>query len=161
MVLTGTILATLSFGDLLRAADRADIFYYVLPFLLVFALIYGILTKSTLLGNNKGVNIIISLALGLLSLVGNYFPNFIQQMSPKLAIGLSLILALIILLGLFAQGATWLNNLFVWVGIIIFIIIVYSSLAHYSFIGNNAWNTYAPAIITIAIIGAVIYYATK
>jgi hypothetical protein len=160
-MVSGIILAGLSFGDVLRAADQADVFYYVLPFLLVFALIYGILTKSKILGENQGVNVILSLALGLLSLVGNYFPNFIQAMSPKLAIGLSLLLAVIILLGLFAEKVTWITNVFIWVGIIAFVIIAYSSLSDYSFAGNYLWDRYAPAAITVGIIGAVIYFAVK
>lgn len=161
-MVSGIIFAGLSFGDLLRAADQADIFYYVLPFLLVFALIYGILTKSKLLGENKGVNIILSLTLGLLSLVGNYFPNFIQAMSPKLAIGLSLLLAVMILLGLFIDdNHKWITNIFITVGLIAFVVIAYSSMSDYGFSGSWAWNQYAPAVITVAIIGAIVYYATK
>jgi hypothetical protein len=162
MVLSTIIMAGFSFGNLLRAADQADIFYYVLPFLLIFALIYGILSKSEVIGKNKGVNVIIALSLGLLSLVGNYFPDFIQKMGGKLAIGLSLVLAIMILLGLFMDAEhKWITNLFVIVGIVAFVIVAYSSLADYSFSGSFLWNDYAPAIISLVVIGFIVWFAVK
>jgi hypothetical protein len=156
-------LAAFSFGDLLRAADQADIFYYVLPFLLVFALVYAVLLKSTLLGANKGVNVIISVTLGLLSLVGNFFPNFLQQMAPNLAIALSILLAAIILIGLFATDSTmtWIPKVLTTIGIVAFIIVAYSSLSSYGFAGSWAWNQYAPGVITLVLIGVLVWWATK
>jgi len=150
------ILQALSFADILNKAAEMQIFSYVLPFLLVFALVYAILIKSNILGDNKGAIVIISLALGLLSLVGDYFPNFIQAMSPKLAIALSLLIAVLVLLGLFVERAQWLNNLFIGVGILAFVIVAYSSLADYRFTGSWLWEEYGPALVTLIIIGIVI-----
>jgi hypothetical protein len=163
MGLSTIILAGLSFGDLLRAADQADVFYYVLPFLLIFALVYGILTNSAILGTNKGVNVILAVALGLLGLVGNYFPNFIQTMAPNLAIGLSILLAVIILLGLFYKDTDvkWIKYIFVAVGAIAFIVVAYSSLSQYGSSNSFLWQQYGSALIVLVILGIIIGFAVK
>ncbi len=149
------------FGDVLNSWADKDIFTYVLPFLLIFAVVYGILNKSNIFGADaKGVNVIIALALGLLSLVGNYVPEFFQTMIPKLAIGISILLAAIILVGLWigtsGKGGEWINTGLIIVGAIIFIFVIYSSFSNnYTTIGN-VWDNYGNAFVTLLILAAII-----
>jgi len=159
----GLSLAVLSFGNILNQAANAQVFAYVLPFLLVFALVYAILNKTQILGDNRGAIVIISVALGLLSLVGDYFPSFIQVMSPKLAIGLSILLAVLILLGLFQSDpdTKWVKYIFVGVGILAFVFIAYSSLSDYNYTGSFLWDYYGPSIITLIIIAVIIGFVVK
>ena len=159
MVITGLFLVGWSFVDLLNQGETQGIFKYVLPFLLIFALIYGILSNMKLLGENRGVHVIIALALGLLSLYGDYLPNFVASFAPSLAIGLSILLAAIILFGLFMGGDAkleWIKYVLFGISALVFIIVAYSSLNDTSFVGSWAWQQYAPAVIVLLVIAGLI-----
>jgi len=58
------------------------IFAYALPFLMIFAMVFGILNKTSLLGDNKGVQATIALAMGLLALQFDYVTNFYATIFP-------------------------------------------------------------------------------
>ena len=51
-------------GNLLYQLETMGVFEYVLPFLMIFALVYAILNKAKFLGNNNAVNVVLSLAVG-------------------------------------------------------------------------------------------------
>ena len=156
------------FSDMLDTWANMDIFSYVLPFLLIFAMVFGILNKSNIFGAEaKGVNVIIALALGLLSLVGGYVPEFFQTMIPNLAVGLSVLLAAIILMGLFMSGGNekFINWGLILIGIIIFIFVMYSSFSDsYNSIGN-LWDQYGSALVTllvlIGIVAMIVFWGKK
>jgi hypothetical protein len=146
--------AALNIGQILNDWNTMGVFSYILPFLLVFAMVYGILNKSNLFGTEaKGVNVILALALGLISLFSP-FPEFIQRMAPNLAIGLSVLLALMLLLGLFTSGekpGKWISYGFIAVGVIIFLSVTYSSFQG-DFGGYGLWDQYGAAFITLLIL---------
>lgn len=153
--------AAFNFTDMLNMWANAGVFKYVLPFLLVFALVFGILSKGGILGDNKGVHAILAATLGLLSLVGDYFPNFLARFAPNLATGVSVLLAAIILLGLFYNKDNDQKNI-IWVlfgiGAIAFILIVTNTFSEVSgFTGLNVWQEYGPSIITLVILGVAIW----
>ena len=62
--------------EVLNQWADAGVFAYLLPFLFIFAVVFGILNKTKVLGENKGVQATIALALGLLSLQFDYVSNF-------------------------------------------------------------------------------------
>ena len=157
--------AAFNITDILNMWAGAGIFKYVLPFLLVFALVFGILTKTTLLGDNKAVHAILAATLGLLSLVGDYFPNFIEKFAPNLATGISVLLAAVILLGLFYDPADEKRKKIIWwifaVGVVAFLLIVGDTFSGYPVNGSNIWDQYGPAIITLAIIAGAVWAITS
>jgi hypothetical protein len=160
----GTIfLAALDLTTILNDWANAGVFSYVLPFLLVFAFVYGLLSKVKVFGDDaKGVNIVIALAVGGLSLVGDFVPNFFQTIFPYTGIGLSILLVAVILGALVfndvektgvSVAIRW--TLFI-VGAIIFIVVIYTSLSDYNFVGSDFWNEYGSTFIVLAlIIGAI------
>ena len=155
--------AAFSLVDVLNQWNNAGVFSYALPFLLVFALIYGILNKSGIMGSDaKGVNVIIALALGLLSLFSP-FPEFITRMAPNLAIGISVLLGAIILLGLFmanTETAKFVTPALLIVGVIAFLAMTYSSFQG-DWSGYNLWDQYGPALITALILIGLIVAVVK
>lgn len=146
--------AAFNIGDVLDSWNNMGVFAYILPFLLVFAMVYGILNKSKLFGDEaQGVNVILALALGLISLFSP-FPEFVQRMAPNLAIGLSVLLAALILLGLFvkdAKGGQTITYGLIGLGVVIFLIVTYSSFQG-NLSGLNLWDQYGPAIITLLVL---------
>ena len=86
-MLRGLILASFSFeggtiGDFLSVWEQAGFFSYLLPFLLIFALVFGILTQIQLFRENKAINAIIALVVGLISLQFPMVPQFFSEIFP-------------------------------------------------------------------------------
>jgi hypothetical protein len=88
-------------GDLLNYWESLGFFTYILPFLLVFALVYAIISNMKLFGQNKGVSAVIALCVGLLSLQFDVVPMFFSEIFPRVGVALSVLLTILILLGLF------------------------------------------------------------
>ena len=154
----------LTITDILNQWDAMGIFSYVLPFLLVFAIIYGILSKSNIFGDNKGVNTIIAASIGLLSLVNDYVPVFFKTIMPNLGIAIAILVAVIILIGLFyseegmGKSVKW---IIFGVGAIAFVVVVYSSFSSYNFAGGYFWEEWGSAIIALIILAALIAFVIK
>src|SRR3990172_5798244 len=91
----------ISIAYILNQWQTAGVFDYILPFLLVFAIVFGILASTNILGSQKGVNVIIALVVGLLSIRLGLVQRFFTELFPRLGVGLAVILALLILTGLF------------------------------------------------------------
>ena len=102
-------------ADILNQWNELGVFNYILPFLIIFAVVYSILNKSKILGNPSeagssaaAANVIVALAIGLISLWFDIVPRFFAALMPGLGVGLSIILAVTILMGFFV---TFDNNL--------------------------------------------------
>ncbi|MFQ5531223.1 MAG: hypothetical protein ACE5ES_01265, partial [Candidatus Nanoarchaeia archaeon] len=90
-------------GDLLSVWQQQGFFSYLLPFLLIFALVFGILEQAKLFKENKAINGIIALVVGLMALQLDFVPIFFSEIFPRLGVGLSFILVLLILAGMFVD----------------------------------------------------------
>lgn len=153
------ISAAWSFDSMFQEWDQYGVFYYVLPFLLVFALIFGILSKITILGDNKAVHAIIAAAIGLMAVITPYFPYLLKDLSSNLAAGLSILLAAIILLGLFYKESSktaWIIYVLIGIGALAFVFVTADSFSTNGGIGFDIWDEYGPAVITLLIIGGII-----
>lgn len=77
---------------------------YILPFLLVFTLVFAILDKTKLLGEGKRqINAIISLVIGLILIAFPYAQGIIVKLIPFLAVALVILFVFMLLYG-FAMG---------------------------------------------------------
>ena len=79
-----------SIGNVLAYWEQAGFFSYVLPFLLIFALVYGILTRTQIFKDNRAVNGILALTVGLLALQFDFVPVFFSEIFPRLGVALAL-----------------------------------------------------------------------
>ena len=83
---------------LLQEWESIGIFDYVLPFLIIFSLIYAVLTSTNLFGKkNKPVYVLIAVAIGLMALRVGYVQQFFAEVFPRLGVGLAILLVVIIL----------------------------------------------------------------
>ncbi|MAG02537.1 hypothetical protein CMI42_04310 [Candidatus Pacearchaeota archaeon] len=142
-----------SIGDVLRTWADMGIFAYGLPFLMIFALVYGILDKTQILGQNKGVNSVIGLAFGLLALQFDYVSGFYASIFPYAGMGLAVLLIAMILMGLTSQGQP-VNRAWLGIGIVIGIIVLISSVSDMFWLGGTAAGLVSamPALLAIGII---------
>lgn len=148
-----------SIANLLNGWQQAGVFDYVLPFLLIFAVVFGILEASKVLGKNKGVHVIISVVIGLLALQLNFVSVFFANVFPRLGVGLAVILTLLILTGLFIKKADtkyWMYGIAA-VGVIIWIIITTKAFEGAGWIGNYFTEDYIGLVIgAVLLIGVIV-----
>ena len=144
-----------SIGDVLNRWADFGVFAYVLPFLMVFALVYGILSKSNIIGENKGVNATIALAFGLLALQFDYVSGFYASIFPYAGMGLAVLLVALILLGLVGVRSGMATN-WIWLGlgVVIFLFVLMGALGDTYWLGGIGYNLAdaAPALLAILII---------
>lgn len=150
-----------TFGELLFQMEQAGFFSYVLPFLLIFALVFGILTRTQIFKDNKAINGVIALVVGLLSLQFDFVPIFFSEIFPRLGIGLAIILALLILAGLFFDPENKIVNYsLLAVGVIVFFVVVIQTFGWVGWTSGfflyDKWPTILTVIIIIALLAAVI-----
>ena len=130
------------------------VFAYVLPFLMIFAIVFGILNKTQILGENKGVQATIALSVGLLSLQFDYVANFFASIFPYAGIGIAILLVAIILIGLISDDDTkWAKYIWLVIGGIIFIVVLLTSLTDIAWLGGlgYGWVGAWPAILALIV----------
>jgi hypothetical protein len=160
-------------GNLFAQWEAAGIFTYALPFLLIFALVFGLLSKLNIFASktesNKGINVIIALAVAFMSLQFNIVSMFFSEIFPRFGIALSIILVILILGGLFMPTNKENNWFMVALAIVVFVIIgvvIYNSLDVFGWgIGGPGlsyfWNQYGAIIIFFVLIIGVIMATTS
>ena len=147
-------------GVILQELADFGLFFYILPFLLLFALVYGILYKINFMGgdakNNKPVYAIISVAVALLALQFDSVPLFFQIIFPKLGIGLSILLMFLIMSGLFLDfdkdKKTGGKIILFTAAAVLAVIILLTSFDDYSWWTGSFWQQNISAIVAGIII---------
>ncbi len=152
------------FGNFLSQLEQMGFFSYILPFLLIFAIVFGILTKVNLFKNNKAVNAIIALVIGLLALQFNFVPMFFSEIFPRLGIGLAIILALLILVGLFAptKSDAWTHWIFFGAAFVVFIVVLVQTFGWLGWSNTYLWSyNWAPIIMVAVVLGFIIWVISQ
>src|SRR3989344_2073489 len=153
-------------GNILAQWQAAGVFSYVLPFLLIFALTFGLLIRIGLFTTkkdgaespNKSINAIIALAVALMALQFDFVSVFFSEIFPRFGVALSIILVIIVLGGLFMPtDSKWFSWVLILVVMVIIGIVVFQSLESF---GYNAgyWlnNNFGSLIGWIVLIGLII-----
>lgn len=145
-----------SIGSILSYWEQLGVFSYVLPFLLIFALVFATLSNMKLFGDNKGVSAVIALCVSLLSLQFNVVSLFFSEIFPRVGIGLSVILALLILIGLFVDPSQVFTKYFLLgAGIITFLFVLFQSAVPsgwYNFIYYFDSQTFGVILVILLVI---------
>jgi hypothetical protein len=124
-----------SITDILNQWADFGVFAYLIPFLLIFAVVYAILDKTQLLGENRPVEAIIALAIGLLALQFDFVSTFFAEIFPRFGVGLAVFLVLVILIGFFYQGEE--TGKLKWIGFVTGIGVVVWALVNWNFWSDN------------------------
>ena len=151
-------------ADVLNQWAEMGIFDYAIPFLLLFAVVYAILEKSNVLGENKGVNAIVGAAVGLLSLQFDFVSTFFAEIFPRLGIFLAVLVVLVILVSLSGQDDQAKKLYFV-VGVILAVATVLWSFANWNFWGDqfgigwfieeNFWLLIAGILVVLGVVAVI------
>jgi len=148
--------------DVLNQWQAYGVFAYALPFLLIFAVIFGILSKSKLLGENKGVQATVALAIGLLALQFDLVTNFYATIFPYAGIGIAVLIVALILMGVAADKLSWTPKVWFGLGAIIALVVIFSSLSNFSYFGGgfgfyDSWPAILAGVILFGVMALVIW----
>jgi len=141
-------------GDILYAWADFGVFAYLLPFLMIFAIVYGILSKTGLLGKNKGVDATIALAVGLLALQSGYVTNFYAMIFPYTGMAIAVLLVALILMGLTAGDIEWTKYVWFGIGVVSFIFVLLYSFSDWAWYGMGGYGFVEsmPAIVALLLL---------
>jgi hypothetical protein len=144
---------------------RYGVFDYMLPFLLLFALVFGVLYRLNLFKDNRGVDGIIAFVVALMALQFGFVTQFFAEVFPRFGIGLSILLLLLILTGFFIpHKQTWITYAFLGIGMIILIIILINTSGYLGWSGANWWYDnwgFVAAVVVLLIALAIIVGASS
>lgn len=147
----------------------------IFVFILLFTLIFGILQKIKLFGENKKqIDALISLAAALLTTSVAYALDVIRQLVPFMAVGLVIILVFVLLIGMFwhdkdgFKPADWMKYMVFGIVFIALVIAVMYFTGAWSYLGeiwrdesSNAIGNIVTALIVIGVIVLVFFGAEK
>jgi len=113
-------------------------FQVVLPFLLVFTLVFAVLAKSEVLGKGKNqINALVAMIVGLIVISFGYAVYIINNLIPFMAVSLVIILVFMILLGaVYEQGTFKIHENVKWA----FLAIIGISVAIAVLYFTGAWD---------------------
>lgn len=171
---------SLQLESFVRTLDSWGLTDVLLPFLLIFVIIFAILQKTKILGEDKkNLNVIVSMVVGLLVVIphvtGRFPPGadpvlIINEALPQVSIVLVAIIFLLILVGVFGQDMVFLGVTmpgwitFISLGIIIFI---FGDAAGWwesgvdDFLGNTFGSEALAIIIMLLVFGLIISWVTS
>jgi hypothetical protein len=154
MGIEGLLLQFLSFDQLFLQWEAAGVFDVLLPFLLMFSIIFGILGGTRILGGHRGVASIISIVLSLLIIRVPYTRDFILTISGGLGVGLMIVLLVILLAGLFINNKNMksIYNTLAWGGVVVAVIVVIGTLNQFAWFGSYWWQANWKTVLWVILI---------
>ena len=155
-----------SIGDMLNQWAAAGFFSYLLPFLLIFALVYGILSSMQLFKDNRAVDAIVALVVGLLALQFDFVPVFFAAVFPRMAVGLAIILVLLILAGFFVDPTKGgIMYTLLGIGVIVTIIVLVQTAGSIGWSGGQwwyyNWSMVAGVVFLLIVIAIIVGGSSK
>lgn len=171
------LFGNVDFSYMVEWFDSVGGYEVVLPFLLVFTVIFAILQKVKILGTDeegrprKNINLVIALILGLLFIAPqNYLfgldvVSVVNSFLPKVSLAIVVGLMVILMIGLFGGGDEWTGFAFVLAVLFSFLAIVWALIpAEYSMYWPY-WLSLTPqdkaVLLTVCVFVIVIWFVTK
>lgn len=128
-------------GELLSKWEQIGFFSYLLPFMLIFALVFGILTKTNIFKENRMINGVIALAVALMALQFDFVPVFFSQIFPRVGVALAIILGILIVAGLFIDPESkWINYVLLGIGVLIIGLVLIQSAGELGWASGQWWE---------------------
>lgn len=147
---------------LLQLWESQGLFSVFLPFLLIFAITYAVLNKSGILGRRAGIDVIVAVVVGLLALQQEFLRRFFSELFPRLGMGIGVMIALIILVGMFIVG----EHQNIWmiilgsIAFIVFLVVIISTQGGFSPLGWGWWQQWGNIVVWgVVLIGIIVAFS--
>lgn len=141
----------------------------LIPFLLVFVLVFAVLQKTKVLGDKKNqIDALVALALALILIVTPKANEFIINITPWLAVGLVVILIYLLLFGFVGSDLEkgiklekWMKPTFAGLAavFVVVLVLIYSGTWDKIFSGTSSTSSWLPNLIFLIVIIAAMAVA--
>lgn len=168
----------MAFQDMIYSFQSMGVFDVLLPFILIFTIVFAVLNKSKIFGDrNKQVAVIVALVMGLGTVwphvMGVYPPdrdivNIINQSLPNVSVVVIAIVMALIIIGV--MGGNWElagGSISGWVATIAFGIVIYIFGGAANWWHTPSWLYFVndpdvmALIITVLVFAMIIWFITK
>lgn len=125
--------------SVVQSWEDAGVYDVILPFLLIFVFTFATLQKMNLFGpNSKNVNVVVAAIMGLLFLRNPFLIYVTRNFLSNTAFAMVIVLAMLMMFGIFGFTSAWTQGGWRWFGIGIPILIVFWSL--FRDLGGHSWE---------------------
>lgn len=165
--------------DIFLSLEELGLVDVFLPFLLVFTLVFAVLSKTMILGAEKrNLNVVLSLVMGLAVViphVTNTYPigfdpvEIINRMLPSVSLLVVAVFMVLILIGVFAHDKVFLGlTMPGWIGFFSIVAIIFIFLSSAGILQNGILNAFEQffgsealkIVIIILVFGIIIAFIT-
>jgi hypothetical protein len=150
-------------SNLVTQLGNLGFFEVYLPFLLIFAVVFAIVSKIPTFTDNTGATLLIALATSLLALQFGIVQDFFGRVFPTFGMGIALLLIGLILVGAL-PGQDSSGNINKWLmglAVVIFIYIVITTIPGFDLsIGENL-KEYGALITVLLVVGLSIWFIVR
>ncbi len=123
----------IDFGNVFMELEAMGLFDVMLPFLLVFSIVFSVINKTKIFGDRKGVDVVVALVLSFLAVRSEFFVGLMKSFLPNVAMFMIIILMFLMMLGIFAgEKKEWKGVAFGLGAFVSFIFILFSLLFDYT-----------------------------
>jgi len=146
----------------------------LLPFILVFTIVFAVMQKTKILGDKKQFNVVIALILGLLFVaphIGGTYPlgydpvQVMNETLPSISLVSVAAIMLLILMGIFGTGFAAAATPIIALASLGFVIYIFGSSLHLWNGPYDAFSWWSPEItelmIVLLIFGLIIWFITR
>ena len=138
---------------------------YFFPFLLIFALIFGLLSKINIFGTKddpkKNINAIIALVVAFMALQFNIVSSFFSDLFPRMGVAIALILVILIFLAFFLdlenKNVKWILSAIVAIVLVAVFWIPLSNIGFRINFGDFFERNFALILFLLLMIGVIIW----
>jgi len=156
----------LDFNSFISWFDTIGGFDVLLPFLLIFTIVFAILEKIEVLGKDKkNFNVVIALIVGALLVSQTTIVEIINLFIPKVSLLIVIGLMLMLLIGLFGGGGEFSGSIFSIAAILSVVGIIWALIPSYYYVDWPYWLRLSDqdraVLLTVFVFILVIWYITK
>ena len=147
---------------LLQLWESQGLFSVFLPFLLIFAVTFAVLNKSGILGKRAAIDVIVAIVVGLLALQQDFLRRFFAELFPRLGMGIGVLIALLILVGLFIteKGENVWMIILGSMAFIVFLVVILSAQGGFSWGASSWWSQYGNLVVWgFILIGIIVAFS--
>jgi len=164
--------------EFIRILDSWGLTDVMLPFLLIFVVIFALMAKTRILGEDKKkYNLVVALVIGLLVVIphvldlypqGGDVVDIMNTALPQVSLIAVAVIMLLILIGLFGGEAKWMgSSLSGWIAIVAFIIvlIIFGGAAgwwaNWNWFDNFFGEETVAIIVMVLIFAIIVWWITR
>jgi len=138
--------------------EAAGVFDFMLPFLFIFAIIFGILSTTKIFTANRAVHVIVSFVAALLTLRLGYVQDFFREAFPRLGVAIAVIFIVVLLTVIFipdAHKTGWAIGFYV-LGALAAIYVILNSFGSVGYFGRLWHEEFETILVVLLFVGVII-----